>query len=106
MTSSPFAAPTVGAKTARTSDEMTSAAGAGTRRATLLSKVSLLDFQRDGRLTSADESAKPAETIQPPYDSGLIRKPQPALDTLLGDVVVDTRRLVVGGVVGGRSEPA
>jgi hypothetical protein len=45
VTSSPFAAPTVGAKTVRTRDEMTSAAIVGARRANLLSKVSLLDIR-------------------------------------------------------------
>ena len=47
VTSSPFAAPTVGARTVRTSDEMTSAAVAGARRATLMSKVSLLGWFED-----------------------------------------------------------
>ena len=58
MTSSPFAAPTVGAKTVRTSDEMTSANVAGARRATLLSKVSLLVVPKSWSTDSAEQCAK------------------------------------------------
>jgi hypothetical protein len=65
VTSSPFAALIDGARTVRTSDEMTSAAVAGARRATLLSKMSLLDISSPGRLTAAKNLPNPAETMQP-----------------------------------------
>ena len=58
VTSSPFVAPTVGAKIGRTSAEMTSAAVTGARRATLLCKVSLLGNVETWSADSADESAK------------------------------------------------
>ena len=57
VTSRPFAAPTTGANAVRPSDEMTSAAMMGARRATLVRKVSLLGIGLGVGWTT-DESAK------------------------------------------------
>ena len=57
VTSRPSAAPAIGANVAMPSDEMTSAAMMGARRATLVRKVSLLGIER-WSVWTADESAK------------------------------------------------